>query len=52
MNELAQQIIVGAIVLLAVIYLITRSRKKACGTGGCGCSGKKGALAKEDESPK
>jgi hypothetical protein len=43
MNETAQAIITGAIVLGAVGYLFLRVRKKsACGKGGgCDCAGRK-----------
>jgi hypothetical protein len=39
MNELTQSLVVGGVVLAAVIYLLTRSRKKGCDKG-CGCGTK------------
>ena len=44
MSELAQQLIVGAVVLAAVLYLVLRSRKKGCSKGDCGCDVKKRPL--------
>ena len=41
MNETVQQILVGAAVAGAVLYLVLRSRSKKSGKGGCGCGTKK-----------
>ena len=50
MSELWQQIIVGVVVLAALIYLISRSRKSACEKGGCGCDAKKASEAMQSQA--
>ena len=39
MSDTVQQILVGAAILAALLYLVLRSRKKK--SGGCGCVTKK-----------
>ena len=41
MNETLQQILIGAAVLGAALYLALRARKKKTGDSGCGCGKKK-----------
>ena len=43
MNVNLQQIIVGVIVVIAVLYLVLRARSKKSGKSGCAC-GKKDPL--------
>jgi hypothetical protein len=37
MSDAWQTVIVIAVVLGAAVYLWSRSRRKSCGDGGCGC---------------
>ena len=41
MAEIWQQAVVVLVVLAAVFYLVSRSRKSGCEKGDCGCEGKK-----------
>ena len=43
MNETLQQILVAAVVVIAVLYLVLRARSKKGGKSGCAC-GKKDPL--------